>query len=69
MKYKTLKEFIAAANAGGFTGSVVIDKDCVTAYEDNQDGEPEEVFNFGGDTPEAVLFDVMLTLGIRAEYP
>ena len=38
-KYKTLKELAEAAARGEFKGRVIVDNDCVDAYEDGDDGE------------------------------
>ena len=38
-KYKTLKKLAETAARGEFKGRVIVDNDCVDAYEDGDDGE------------------------------
>ena len=69
MKYKTLRAFLAAHKSGQFTGYVCVDNDSVIACQPTEDGDPVEVFDFGGDGPEGALIDLLGTLGIEAERP
>ena len=64
MKYKTTKLFIEAVQSGKFTGSVVVDNDCVVAYQDDK-----EVHKFGGGGPESALIEVLFALGVEAARP
>lgn len=62
-KYETIAEFLDAAKSGEFTGRVIIDNDCVSAYQDD-----EKVFDFEGDGPDSALFSILKHLGINAEF-
>lgn len=64
MKYETTKAFVKAVQAGGFAGSVIVDNDCVNAYEGD-----EEVCDFEDNGPEGALIDVLSALGVSAERP
>lgn len=64
MKYQTTDEFVKAVKDGKFSGKVVVDNDCVNAYEGG-----EEVFDFEDAGPEGVLIDVLTALGVNAERP
>ena len=63
-KYETTKAFLAAVQAGEFTGQVIVDNDCVDAYQGD-----EKVCNFGDDVPENVLISMLEALGVEAERP
>lgn len=64
MKYETTDEFVKAVQAGEFTGRVIVDNDCVNAYQDD-----EEVCDFEDSGPEGALIDVLASLGANAERP
>lgn len=64
MKYETTEAFVKAVQAGVFTGRVIVDNDCVNAYEGD-----EEVCDFEDAGPEGALVDVLEALGTKAERP
>ena len=64
MKYKTTAAFIKAIRSGKFSGNVVVDNDCVNAY----DGD-EMVCDFEDAAPECVLIAVLEAFGVKAERP
>jgi hypothetical protein len=62
MKYETTSDFVKAVQTGAFTGRVIVDNDCVNAFEGD-----EEVCDFEGSGPEGALIDVLAALGANAE--
>lgn len=65
MKYASFPKFLEACHTGEFTGHVIVDNDCVGAYQPTSiDGDTEHVFNFGGEGPEGALIDVLTQLGV-----
>ena len=68
MKYQTFEQLAAAAKSGEFTGTVIVDNDCVHAFQpDADDGGNEMVFNFNGEGPEGALVELLNGLGVNAE--
>ena len=65
-EYQTLEELCAAAKSGEFTGYVVVDNDCVDAYQPIGDDDAENVFNFGGEGPRGALIDILRGMGLNA---
>lgn len=62
-KYASVEELAAAAKAGEFTGNVIVDNDCVDAYQDG-----ENVFDFDGEDPGGALIKILEQMGIKADY-
>lgn len=63
-KYKSVAEFVKAAQGGKFKGVVIVDNDCVNAYVGD-----DEVFDFDDAGPEGALIDVLEAIGAKAERP
>ncbi len=63
-KYKSLKELAEAAKRGEFQGRVIVDNDCVDAYETEERGG-ECVF--AGDGPEYELVELLTDMGLNAD--
>ena len=66
-KYQTLEELCAAAKSGEFTGHIIVDNDCVGAYQPMGDDDSECVFDFGGEGPEGALIDILTFMGLDAD--
>jgi hypothetical protein len=68
MKYNSLSELIAAAKSGEFTGYIVVDNDCVNAYQPVGDDDIEEVSDFNGASPERALVALLNEIGLNAGF-
>jgi len=58
MKYEDTKQFLDAVRNKSFEGRVIVDSDCVLAYESG-----ELVFDFDDRSPVDALFFVLEALG------
>lgn len=63
MKYKSFAELVAASKSGEFTGHVIIDNDCVNAYQGD-----DLVFDFNDSGAECALFEALTELGLSPEF-
>ncbi len=63
MKYEDTKSFIEAVQNKSFKGRVIVDNDCVLAYDNG-----EITFDFCGQSPVYALFFVLEALGVDVDY-
>lgn len=62
MKYEDIKSFIEAVQNKSFKGRIIVDSDCVLAYESG-----ELVFDFNDRSPVDALFFVLEALGAEVD--
>jgi hypothetical protein len=74
MDILTSEDFVSAVVDGRLDCRVVIDNDCVHAFQQDIDGKEEEygenwilIFDFDGKGPQGVLLDLFVALGVKAE--
>lgn len=63
MKYEYMKSFLDAIQNKSFKGRIIIDNDCVLAYESG-----ELAFDFENLSPRDALFFVLEYLGADVDY-
>ncbi len=63
MKYKDTKSFLKAIQNKSFKGRVIVDNDCVLAYDDG-----EVLFDCVGKSPSDALFFVLEAIGANVDY-
>ncbi len=63
MKYENTQSFVEAVQNKSFDGRVVIDNDCVYAYDRGQ-----LVFDFEGRSPDGAFLLVLEALGANVDY-
>lgn len=63
MKYEYLQSFLDAVKNKSFKGRILVDCDCVLAYEN-----VELAFDFGWQSPGDALFSVLEAIGSDVDY-
>ncbi len=63
MKYEYMQSFLEAVQNKSFKGRIIVDNDCVLAYESG-----ELVFDFEELSPRDALFFVLEALGADVDY-
>jgi hypothetical protein len=62
MKYEDMKSFLEAVRNKSFKGRIIVDSDCVLAYESG-----ELAFDFENLSPRDALFFVLEALGANVD--